>query len=125
MYVHGLNINGDDAKITWQLRATDHKDALKSKAEITEEVLKLDDEEFPMFLLFAVLGDGDVNVEDKIVRLTIGGSKYELWRGIVERMRGGLGFREYGRGHKEEIRIYTSKAVALVQRWLGELGSRC
>ncbi len=93
VFIDGLSINDDDVRIKWHLIATDYKGAIESKARIAEEVLKLGDETFTMFLLFAILGDGDVNVKEKRVRLTIGDSKYVLWSGIIDRMGGAWALR--------------------------------
>ncbi|WP_243676462.1 hypothetical protein [Vulcanisaeta distributa] len=79
MYVDGVGINGNDVGIAWKLMAIDHKDEVRSKAEVAGEVGKLSSDDFVIFLLFAVLGDGDVDVEEKFVRLHMGESKRELW----------------------------------------------
>ncbi|ADN51258.1 hypothetical protein [Vulcanisaeta distributa] len=124
VFISSLGINDGDVKITWQLTAIDHRGVFGSKAEVAEEVLRLDDNAFITFLLTAVLGDGSVDTEKEreSIRLTIGNSKYGLWRGIVERMVS-LGFKEHDnkRLKVKVIGIYSSRAVALAQRWLGDL----
>lgn len=124
VFISSLGINDGDVKITWQLTAIDHRGVFGSKAEVAEEVLRLDDNAFITFLLSAVLGDGSVDTEKEreSIRLTIGNSKYGLWRGgIVERMVS-LGFKEHDnkRLKVKVIGIYSSRAVALAQRWLGD-----
>ncbi len=89
VHIYGVGINGNDVGIAWNLMAIDHKGEFESKAVVAEEVNKLDDDGFPLFLLFAILSDGSVNVEkSKIVNLYIGKTKREIWGGnIIERLR--------------------------------------
>ncbi len=118
--ISALSVNDGDAKITWHLRANDHRGGeIEGKAKIAEEVLKLSDDAFTMFLLTAVLGDGNIKIKrwSESISLTIGNSKYELWRDIVERMRD-MGFKEHNRKYIKVIKISSSKAIALTQKWL-------
>ncbi|WP_054854597.1 hypothetical protein, partial [Vulcanisaeta distributa] len=118
--VYGVNLNENDVTVTWFLSAVDHKNKVKSKVKAAKKVLRLDDDEFATFILFAVLGDGSVDVKWKNVRLAIGGSKYELWRDIVGRIMN-LGFRDYDSKVVKRYGINSSKAVELAKRWLSDV----
>ncbi|WP_243678734.1 hypothetical protein [Vulcanisaeta distributa] len=115
--INGLSINDGDVKVKWHLRATDHKGVIKSKAKVVKEVVDLSDDKFLTFLLSAVLGDGSIDAKEKRVWLTIGNSKYELWKGIVDRMRS-LSFKERNRNHLKVIKTRPSRAVDLARKWL-------
>ncbi|MGC8605999.1 MAG: hypothetical protein ACP5GZ_01415 [Vulcanisaeta sp.] len=117
MIINGLNVNNGDVSVIWQLRAIDHKDAFGSKAEVVEVAGGLGDDEFPLFLLFVVLGDGNVNVKERRVRLYMGYSKLELWGDLIERLEG-LGFREEDEGHKVAYMVKSSKAANLTKKML-------
>jgi uncharacterized protein YcnI len=78
MYIHGLSLNNGDVGVTWQLRTIDHKGVFEGKAEVSEKAGKLSDEELPLFSLYVILGDGDVNIKEKRIRLTMGYLKLEL-----------------------------------------------
>ncbi len=116
MYISGLGLN-NDVKVTWRLIAIDHKDTFESKAEVAKEAGGLGDDEFPLFLLFAVLGDGNVNVKKRLIRLYMGYSKLELWGDLIKRLEG-LGFRKEDEGHKVAYVVWTSKAVELARKML-------
>ncbi len=118
--VYGVNLNENDVTVTWFLSAVDHKNKVKSKVKAAKKVLRLDDDEFAVFILFAVLGDGNIDVKWKNVRLAIGGSKYELWRDIVGRIMN-LGFRDYDSKVVKRYGINSSKAVELAKRWLSDV----
>ncbi|WP_243675750.1 hypothetical protein [Vulcanisaeta distributa] len=119
--INGLGVNNGDVKITWHLTAMNYKDLTESKTKIAEEASKLDDEGFTTFLLFAVLGDASIIAKkgEEGISLTIGYSKYGLWKGVVDRM-GGLGFKERDRKclKAKIIGIYSSKAIILTRKWL-------
>ena len=115
----GLSLNEDDVGIIWRLRAADYRGMFKRKAEVAERVLELGDEDFMGFLLLAVLCDGDVDVRKRMIRLTMGGSKHGLWRGVVERLVG-YGFREGDGGRRKAYRVWESKAVAVARKMLGD-----
>ncbi|WP_243675241.1 hypothetical protein, partial [Vulcanisaeta distributa] len=119
MYINGVGINGDDVGVTWKLIATDHKGVFEGKAVVAEQASELDNEDFMSFLLFAILGDGSVDVERKVVRLYMGREKRDLWGGLIERLRG-LGFREKKEKHKITYVVWTSRAVDLVKKMLSE-----
>ncbi len=121
VYVHGISLNDSNVDITWHLTAMEYKDSLESKAVVAEEVSKLSNEEFLLFLLFAILGDGDVNIEKKRVRLAMGKSKHKLWGGEAIKRLEGLGFRENDRGHVINYVVKSSKAVDLARRTLSDL----
>ncbi|WP_243675462.1 hypothetical protein [Vulcanisaeta distributa] len=106
-----ININDGGITITWFLTSIDYKFKGRSVVDVKRgfvggEVVGFDDWLFLWFLLFAVFGDGNVDVQDEYdvreIRLFMGGGKYVMWGGpIIERLRGGLGFRgggEYGVG---------------------------
>ncbi len=112
-----MNLNEADVSIKWRLTAVDHRNEVESKTKVAEEVSKLDEEKFLTFLLFAILGDGNINVEKKRIGLVIGGSKRELWVGIIDRMRA-IGFRDIDRKVANHYEIYSSKAVGLARKWL-------
>ncbi|WP_054841857.1 hypothetical protein [Vulcanisaeta distributa] len=104
--IDGISIN-DNISTVWQLTSLNYKFEGKSAVNIKRgfvggEVVGFDDWLFLWFLLFAVFGDGNVDVQDEYdvreIRLFMGGGKYVLWRPIIERL-SGLGFRgggEYG-----------------------------
>ncbi|ADN49508.1 hypothetical protein [Vulcanisaeta distributa] len=117
--IDGVNLNNGDVKVKWELRAISHKTKFKSKAKITKKVLKLNYDEFLTFLLFAVLGDGNIYIKrkKKVIDITIGGSKHELWKGIIEMMES-LGFKNYGSRNTKRYELRSSKAVALAKEWL-------
>ncbi len=118
MCIDGMGLNKTNVNIRWRLTAVDHKYEFVSKAKIAEDVPKLNNDEFLTFLLAAILGDGHVNVDNKMVRLVIGNSKHELWRGgIIDRMRA-IGFRDIDRKVANHYEIYSSKAVELARKWL-------
>ncbi|WP_243671718.1 hypothetical protein [Vulcanisaeta sp. JCM 16161] len=120
MRISGLGINDGDVGVTWQLRATDHRGVFKSKSDVAEEAGRLGDEEFPTFTLYAVLGDGDVNIKKKRVGLTMGKSKLGLWRNAIKRLEG-LGFRlGSDNGYAVAYTVWTSKAVELARKMLGD-----
>ncbi len=120
MYIHGLNLNDSGVSVMWRLMAVDHKGAFKNKAEVAEEASKLGDEEFPTFMLYAILGDGNVNVKEKSVRLTMGKSKLELWGGIIERLKS-LGFRKKNdNGYAVAYAVNSSKAIELARKMLSD-----
>ncbi|MGC9178870.1 MAG: hypothetical protein ACP5GZ_01535 [Vulcanisaeta sp.] len=116
MFIHGININGDDASIRWQLIAKDHR--AKPKEEVAKEVERFSTERLRAFLAPAMWGDGEVNVGGKYVRLTVGLGKYDLWLGIIERLINELGFKMYPRDYKVEVEVNSSKAVKLARDWL-------
>ncbi len=118
MRIHSLNINDSDVGITWRLIAMDYMGKFRNKSEIAKNVLNLVDEEFLIFLLFAILGDGDINAKKKIIRLTIGSSKYELWSNITKKMIS-YGFKEHDRKYKKVMQIFTSRAAAIARKMLG------
>ncbi|GAB6946932.1 hypothetical protein JCM16161A_10620 [Vulcanisaeta sp. JCM 16161] len=117
--IHGLSLNDGDVSVTWQLRAVDHKGVFENKPEVAKATSKLGDEEFPPFLLYVILGDGDVNVEEKSVRLYMGRSKLELWGGIIDRLEG-LGFRRKDGGYRVVYVVRYSKAIELAKKMLSE-----
>ncbi|GAB6946572.1 hypothetical protein JCM16161A_07020 [Vulcanisaeta sp. JCM 16161] len=120
MWINGLGLNDGDVSIKWHLMALDHKGVFESKAEVAEAASRLDNEEFPTFTLYAVLGDGYVNVKEKKVRLTMGSSKLELWGGLIERLEN-LGFRmnnDYRRA--VTYTVTYSKAIELARKMLGD-----
>ncbi len=85
---------------------------------VAEQASELNNEDFMAFLLFAVLGDGNVNVEERRIRLTMGKVKRETWGGsLIERLRN-LGFREYDDRHVINYEVWTSKAVELAKKML-------
>ncbi|WP_243666562.1 hypothetical protein [Vulcanisaeta sp. JCM 16159] len=121
MHISGLSLNDGDVGIMWQLRATDHKGVFKDKSEVAEEASKLGDEEFLLFVLYAVFGDGSVITESKEIRLAMGHSKLELWNNIIERLRR-LGFRKRNNDrHTVAYVVKSSKAIELAKRMLGNL----
>ncbi len=118
MHIEGMNLNETNINIKWRLTAVDHRNKAKNKARVAEEVSKFSDDEFLTFLLFAILGDGNINVEKKTIRLVIGDSKHELWRGgIIDRMKA-IGFRDIDREVIKYYSINSSKAVELARKWL-------
>ncbi len=115
-----MGLNDSDVSVMWRLKAIDYKGVFESKAEVAEAASRLGDEEFPIFTLYAVLGDGDVNVKEKSVRLTMGHSKLELWGGLIEGLRS-LGFKK--KDDNEYTVAYTirsSKAIELAKKMLGD-----
>ncbi|WP_243669825.1 hypothetical protein [Vulcanisaeta sp. JCM 16161] len=80
---------------------------------------RLDNEEFPTFTLYTVLGDGDVNIKWKWVRLTMGHSKLELWGGLIERLES-MGFKRRDDGYRMAHTVKSSKAVELAKKMLGD-----
>ncbi|ADN51733.1 hypothetical protein [Vulcanisaeta distributa] len=118
MRIHAVGLNEAGINVMWSLMAVDHRSEFVSKAKVAEEVSKLSDEEkFLTFLLTAILGDGNIDIINKTVRLVIGGSKHELWRGIIDRMRA-LGFRDIDQKVVKHYSINSSKAVELARKWL-------
>ncbi len=118
MRIHAVGLNEAGINVMWSLMAVDHRSEFVSKAKVAEEVSKLSDEEkFLTFLLFAILGDGNIDIINKTVRLVIGGSKHELWRGIIDRMRA-IGFRDIDQKVVKHYSINSSKAVELARKWL-------
>ncbi len=131
IYVKSINVNDSDITITWFLRSIDYKFKGRSVVDVKRgfvggEVVGFDDWLFLWFLLFAVFGDGNVDIQDEYdvreVRLFMGGGKYGLWGGpIIERLRGGLGFRGGGEyGWEWVVRVRSSRAVRLAREWLGD-----
>ncbi|WP_243670869.1 hypothetical protein [Vulcanisaeta sp. JCM 16161] len=104
----------------WHLMALDHKGVFKDKSEVVEVASGLSDEEFPMFVLYAILGDGDVNIKKKRIRLIMGHSKLELWNNIIERLKN-LGFRiDSDYEHAVVYIVKSSKAIELAKKMLGD-----
>ncbi|WP_243666209.1 hypothetical protein [Vulcanisaeta sp. JCM 16159] len=120
MYISGLTLNDGDISVVWQLMAVDHRDVFKDKAEVAEEASRLGDEEFPTFILYVVLSDGDADVEEKMVRLTMGHSKLGLWNGIIEKLES-MGFRmDNDNGYTVVYVVWTSKAIELARKMLSD-----
>ncbi|WP_243678677.1 hypothetical protein [Vulcanisaeta distributa] len=118
MRIDGVGVN-DCVGITWNLMAIDHKGVFWSKAEVAEEVSKLVNDDFMVFLFFAVLGDGYVDVKKELVRLYMGELKHKLWGNIIERLRS-LGFRERNEKHKITYVAWSSRAVNLIRKMLSD-----
>ncbi|GAB6946874.1 hypothetical protein JCM16161A_10040 [Vulcanisaeta sp. JCM 16161] len=64
-YTNGLSLNDGDVSVMWHLTVIDYKGAFKNKAEVAEVASGLGDEGLPTFMLYAVLGDGYVNIKEK------------------------------------------------------------
>ncbi|WP_243678421.1 hypothetical protein [Vulcanisaeta distributa] len=111
-----MNIN-NCVSVKWQLRANDNKGSFGSKAVVAEDVSKLGDGDFMTFLLFAILGDGDISVRWKSIRLVMGESKREVWGEVIKRLEG-LGFKERKRKHKITYVVKSSKAAELAKKML-------
>ncbi|WP_054857318.1 hypothetical protein [Vulcanisaeta sp. JCM 16159] len=62
MYIDGVSLNDGDASIKWHLMANDHRGVFEGKVEAAKRASELGDDDFMVFLLFAVLGDGDISV---------------------------------------------------------------
>ncbi|WP_446752999.1 hypothetical protein [Vulcanisaeta sp. JCM 16161] len=116
--IRGLSLN-NDVKVTWNLVAIDHKGLFKSKAKIAWQVLDLDNKEFLVFLLFAVLGDGDICIKKRRIKLNLGNSKHEIWGNIIKKLTS-LGFRNKDNEYKRTYTVWSSKAIALTQRVLDD-----
>ncbi|WP_243675972.1 hypothetical protein [Vulcanisaeta distributa] len=119
MNISSVGIN-DQVSITWYLKAISHKGVIRSKAMAAEEVSELGNEEFPLFLLFAILGDGSVDIGKKRrITLTMGGGvKHDLWGGsIIERLRS-LGFRKKDERYEVTYVVWASKAVEIARKML-------
>ncbi|WP_446751723.1 hypothetical protein [Vulcanisaeta sp. JCM 16161] len=120
MRIDGLGLNDGDIGVMWHLRAIDHRDVFKDKADVAEDASRLGDEEFPIFTLYAVLGDGDVDVKEKSVRLTMGHSKLGLWDCIIDRLKD-LGFGvDSDYGCAVAYAVWTSKAVKLAREMFSD-----
>ncbi|WP_054854356.1 hypothetical protein [Vulcanisaeta distributa] len=89
----------------------------EGKVVVAEQASELNNEDFMAFLLFAVLGDGNVNVEERRIRLTMGKAKREAWGYLIGRLRS-LGFREYDDRHAINYEVWSSKAVDLIKKML-------
>ncbi|WP_243676187.1 hypothetical protein [Vulcanisaeta distributa] len=117
MYLHGVGLN-DHVSITWNLMAIDHKGVFEDKAEVSKQAGGLGYDDFMAFLLFAILGDGDISARWKSIRLVMGKSKREVWGGEVIKRLEGLGFKERKRKHKITYVIKSSKAAELAKKML-------
>ncbi len=119
--IQGLSLN-NDLKIIWYLRAVDHKNEFNSKIDSAKQVLEFNDEEFLLFLLFAVLCDGDINIKHKRIRLFVSKIKYGLWSDIIKKLMS-LKFKEDDINN-ENVKTYTikaSRAIALTRKMLDDL----
>jgi len=116
IYINGININ-NNISIKWHLRAISHRDKIKNKDEVVKLVLKLNNDEFLIFLLFALLGDGHFDIKNKMIKLDIGVSKYELWVDIIKKIKS-YGFKEYDSRNKKTYIIWTYKAIELTRKML-------
>lgn len=117
VYIGGINLNNSDVKVVWHITAMNHSIRNKCPMQISMSISKLSDYEFLLFLLFAVLGDGSVDFNKKLIALTIGDRKYELWSSFIEKMRV-YGFREKRDKFARVVRIHSSKAAYLANEWL-------
>lgn len=60
---------------------------------------------------YAVLGDGNIDAERRVIELNIGSEKYELWSEIINRIM---------RHDFKEHDLKTAKAVDIDKRRLGD-----
>ena len=119
IYVYGISVNRNNVKVIWQLKAIDYKGKIGHKIEISKEILDFNDEEFMIFLLFAVLGDGSIKVKNERIMLGIGHLKHELWGEIIDRLKS-YGFRDYDNKAAKIYQISGFKAVDLIWKWLSK-----
>ncbi|MGC8606244.1 MAG: hypothetical protein ACP5L5_01630 [Vulcanisaeta sp.] len=119
IYINGISINNDNVSIIWILRAMNYRGKFGNKAKIAEETGWLSNDEFPVFLLFAVLGDGYIDIEYVSIGLTMGDSKRKTWSNIIERLMS-LGFREKNKKHAVEYVVKSSKAANLAKKMLSD-----
>ncbi len=118
MGIHGININDGYVSVIWCLWAIDHKDEFRNKIDVAEKASKLNDKEFLLFTLFLILGDGNVDLERKMIGLTMGKLKRELWGGgVIERLRS-LGFKENNNKYLVTYTVKSSKAIDLARKML-------
>ncbi|WP_245522487.1 hypothetical protein [Vulcanisaeta distributa] len=116
VYIHIDNVNiNNDIKVKLCLVSINNK--VKDKIKIVRKILNMNEKDFLIFLLAAVFGDGNIDIEKRRVRLTIGDSKYETWGNITKRLRE-CGFDEDDKKDVKVFEIRSFKAVALAQRWL-------
>ncbi|WP_054842877.1 hypothetical protein [Vulcanisaeta distributa] len=120
--VSGISIN-NGVRVIWLLTALDLKfegrDVNAIKYGIAEDVAKYSNELFKVFLLPALLADGNFNIRKKIVKLAIGVVKYELWKPIIKNLMN-MNFSEHDHEYIKEFRINSSKAVTLVRDMLSD-----
>ncbi|GAB6947160.1 hypothetical protein JCM16161A_12900 [Vulcanisaeta sp. JCM 16161] len=119
MRIRGVSINDNGINIMWNLMAINHRGTLKSKTEVVKEASKLNNEDFLIFLLFAILGDGSVDIKMKTVKLSMSEIKRKTWDNLIEILKD-LKFREKNEGHLIGYKVCPSKAVELVSRILSD-----
>ncbi|WP_243671576.1 hypothetical protein [Vulcanisaeta sp. JCM 16161] len=105
------------------IKAVDYRGVFKSKTEVAEDVVKLSDENFLAFLLFAILGDGSIDIKKKRIELIMDKSKHGLWSDIIEKIKS-LGFRERDGEYKMEYAVNYSKAVELARKIVSDQVSK-
>ncbi len=115
--IHGININNANVSIRWQLTAINHRNKFESKVKIAEKASRLDDEEFLLFLLLVILGDGHINIKRKELELIIGYLKHKLWDDVIKRLKN-LGFREIARKHVMAYLVKSSRSTDLACKML-------
>ncbi len=123
VYISGINLNENDIAVTWHLVSRNRRAKIKSKTIVIKNVRKFTDENFLIFILFVVLGDGDVDVKEKTIRFTVGHIKYKQWNDIINRIKG-LGFKDHDRRTAYTFKVKSSKAITLAQSWFNNLSIR-